>query len=63
MKNYKSLCIYCMRPSREEKHKHKIAAPKKNGTQHRDGGKSGKPPTREQKGAIFCLKVLHIHFI
>lgn len=63
MKNYKSLYIYCMKPSREEKRKNKIGAPKKSGTQHWDGSKSGKPPTREQKELSCCLEVLRIHFL
>lgn len=52
-----------MKSSREEKCKNKIAAPKKSGTQHWDGSRSGKPPNREQKELSFCLEVLCIHFL
>lgn len=44
-----------MKPFREEEHKNKTAAPKKSGTQHWDGSKSGKPPTKKQKGAFFLF--------
>lgn len=44
---------YTVCPSREEEHKNKAAAPKKSDTQHGDGGRSGKPPAKEQKGAFF----------